>query len=340
MKKNRLYVIGNGFDLFHGIESKYSDFQNYVSAEDDNLYESLEKYFSSDELWSDFEGTLAYLDVDTIKDEAEESLVSYSDDDWSDSYHHEYQYIIQRVIDAVTIDLKKAFTKWILELKIPDTIGDKKLELQTNARYLTFNYTPTLECLYKIPSSNILHIHNKAVDINSTLILGHSRKLKEEREAEEREAEERELDEADNINGNVTIHQNKSESESDSGDDDNNYDDNEYYQDDDIDVRVVEGDAILDAYFENTYKNTQMVILEHIDFFFGLKNIEEIYVLGHSLSYVDLRYFQEIVKNININTVQWKVSYYGDRQKEEHQKVLTALGIPQNLILLENMNNF
>ena len=64
----KLYIIGNGFDIHHKIKSKYSDFKNYVKEQDRNLFEALEKYFNSDELWSDFEETLAYINTDVIID--------------------------------------------------------------------------------------------------------------------------------------------------------------------------------------------------------------------------------------------------------------------------------
>jgi len=31
---NRLFVIGNGFDLHHGIPSRYSDFGEYIQSVD------------------------------------------------------------------------------------------------------------------------------------------------------------------------------------------------------------------------------------------------------------------------------------------------------------------
>jgi hypothetical protein len=33
MSSNKLYVIGNGFDLYHGIKSSYSDFMHYVKKQ-------------------------------------------------------------------------------------------------------------------------------------------------------------------------------------------------------------------------------------------------------------------------------------------------------------------
>jgi len=175
MIKCKLYIIGNGFDLHHGIKSSYWDFKEYLDDIDFELVDKLEKYFGSDSLWSEFEETLADLDTDEIVDECRGFLKSYGADDWSDADHHDYQYELQNRIDLITEILKQRFTEWILQLSIPETANRNKVVIDKNALFITFNYTDTLERLYRISSSNILYIHNKAIDNNSTLILGHSR---------------------------------------------------------------------------------------------------------------------------------------------------------------------
>lgn len=282
----QLYIIGNGFDIFHGINSRYSDFKNYVEKKDNDLFEALDEYFNSDELWSDFEETLAYIDTDKIIDDASSYLVSYGADDWSDAYHHDYQYEVQRAIDVVTVTLKKLFTKWILSLDIPD-VG--QLKIPNSSIYLTFNYTNTLEKAYKISSSNIIYIHNKAIDETSTLILGHSRQLT-----------------ADNAFDNEA-----------------NWEEG--------DVRVTEGNRILDSYFENTYKNTDTIINEKKSFFNHLNSINEIFVFGHSISTVDIKYFKEVKRNVQKDSI-WTVSYYSDDQKEKLKNSLIEISIDEDKI--------
>jgi hypothetical protein len=55
-----LYIIGNGFDLHHRIQSSYADFGRYVSNVDSSLYSFFENYFPFDGNWADFENTLAH----------------------------------------------------------------------------------------------------------------------------------------------------------------------------------------------------------------------------------------------------------------------------------------
>jgi Bacteriophage abortive infection AbiH len=49
------------------------------------------------------------------------------------------------------------FIEWLSQLDFTKT--DKKLELDTSALYITFNYTNTLEQIYNINPKNIYHIH-------------------------------------------------------------------------------------------------------------------------------------------------------------------------------------
>ena len=68
MKKD-LVVIGNGFDIFHGIKSSYWQFKEYLENIDEvGFKESLEKYINTDELWSSFEYVLGGLDYEMLKE--------------------------------------------------------------------------------------------------------------------------------------------------------------------------------------------------------------------------------------------------------------------------------
>ena len=72
MSNNQLYIIGNGFDIFHEIQSRYSDFEIYVKHNDKQLYDVLDEYFNSEDLWSEFEEALAHIDIDRIIETAKE----------------------------------------------------------------------------------------------------------------------------------------------------------------------------------------------------------------------------------------------------------------------------
>lgn len=296
MNYNRLYIIGNGFDLHHGLKSRYWDFRTYLMGKDDDLVEKLEEYFGEEALWSDFEETLSELDTEQIVDECSNYLVSYGADDWSDAYHHDYQYEVGRRIDLITKDLKNRFTEWVLQLALPSNADDFKIPIRPRSVFLNFNYTSTLQEIYGIANENIVYIHNRAIDKNSTLILGHSRKPTERKMLSE-----------------------------------NN--------DEDTDVRVAEANGILDAYFVDTYKPTETIIAENEAYFDSLRNLKEIYVLGHSLSSVDVPYFEQIINRIDKVTVRWVVSYYNQEEVAHHSEAFAALGINPTLVTFSRMSN-
>jgi hypothetical protein len=288
---NRLYIIGNGFDVHHQIKSKYSDFKKYVEDQDNDLYKMLERYFNTDDLWSDFEETLAYIDTDTITDDASNFLVSYGADDWSDAYHHDYQYEIEQALELVTVRLRTHFTNWILQIEIPSS---RQANIDENAVFMNFNYTDTLERAYGVSENRIIYIHNKAVDIDSILILGHSR----------------EFDEKDSFSTNI---------------------------DEDTDPRVAKGNDQLDDYFKQTYKDTETIISENGSFFDSLGEIVEVFVLGHSMSPVDIKYFQLIKNKVNENAI-WTISFYQEKEKDKKLKIASGLGLESSNIIMKTIN--
>ncbi|BBB12888.1 AbiH family protein [Sphingopyxis sp. FD7] len=103
----RLYIIGNGFDLHHGIPSRYSQFGDYLLNVDPASWRTICEYlFVDKDFWACFEERLASFDEDAIIDYAEQFLVSYGADDWSDAYHHDFEYEIEQVVDALSRKLR------------------------------------------------------------------------------------------------------------------------------------------------------------------------------------------------------------------------------------------
>ncbi len=78
------------------------------------------------------------------------------------------------------------------------------------------------------------------------------------------------------------------------------------------DVRVAEGNQIVDSYFSATFKPTTQIIARNQPFFANLKSIRRIFVMGHSLEEVDAPYFAEIIRNIDSSSVRWTISYHRD----------------------------
>lgn len=106
----RLVVIGNGFDIAHKLNTRYSDFMKYlrtyerapqgtasrfyydVSTQDWEkhcFYDAISKYIPEQDLWSSFEEALGFLDYDQIQEDNSCYLLDYGDDNWRDSANHD-----------------------------------------------------------------------------------------------------------------------------------------------------------------------------------------------------------------------------------------------------------
>lgn len=172
---SKLFVIGNGFDLHHGIPSRFSDFGRSVAASDPDVVRLIDEYlFVDEDFWSCFEARLATFDADNVIDYAEQFLVSYGAEDWSDAFHHDFEYEIEQVVDGLSRRLHTRFAKWIRSLPIPDAGAVPLVQcVDPAARFLSFNYTPTLQRLYGVPDRNVLHIHGHSSDPDDGIVLGH-----------------------------------------------------------------------------------------------------------------------------------------------------------------------
>ncbi|WP_192250436.1 bacteriophage abortive infection AbiH family protein [Mesorhizobium silamurunense] len=172
---DRLFVIGNGFDLHHGIPSRYRDFGRYVEGIDRKVSELIRDYlFVDKDFWNCFEERLATFDSDHVIDYAENFLVSYGAEDWSDADHHNFEYEIEQIVDGLSRTMRKHFADWIrgLPIPLPGTVPLVNC-IERRAKFLNFNYTPTLQSLYGVDPGQVLHIHGSAVDPDSLIVLGH-----------------------------------------------------------------------------------------------------------------------------------------------------------------------
>ncbi len=175
--QNGLYIIGNGFDLHHKLNTSYGAFADWLKENKSPLYDRCSKYLMGEDtnLWNEFENCFSYIDYDTIEDEASSFLYSYGAKDWSDSYHHNYQYEIEQITNDLSTNLIQAFTEWITivdsQISCSPCLTSKVL-INPDAHYLTFNYTSTLTKIFNISAEQIKHIHGSCS--HGGIVLGHA----------------------------------------------------------------------------------------------------------------------------------------------------------------------
>lgn len=300
--EHTLNVIGNGFDLLHGVKSSYYDFQSTI-GKSNRLRYALEEFLNTDNLWCDFERALGHLKVSkmingVIMDMWLDNFDAYS----RHSSSADYFAAIDAAIDpAYTIvnDLPRRFRMWIESLSV-DKNNMLLPNLFNNGRVLNFNYTEFVETLYGIKHSRVCYIHGCRVKQKykpkQELILGHK------------------PDEIDEEFG---------------------------YADFDVPVwiksrrkkEIIET-AIMDAasriswYDMDTTKHCDKIIDNHKDFFLSLKEVDKVVVVGHSLADVDYDYFREIIKNTSPN-IDWYISYHSDNDLKNIDAFVAEMGIDE-----------
>jgi len=297
--KKILYIIGNGFDIHHGVPSRFSDFEKHLRTEAPSLHDLVERFLPVGEDWSDLEAALAGLHVDEIIDYAAMFLMSCGAEDWSDAGHHDYQYEVKQIVQGLSSVLKAAFSAWVVTLPIPcRSEVTAPVYIDPTSRFLTFNYTDTLSAVYDVPDANVLFIHGRAEDDSKGLVLGHAWN---------------------------PAHIPSLNDVPDPGS---------------MDTRMIEGNVIINDFFGETFKNTKAIIEANTAFFNNLMDITRIYVLGHSLSYVDREYFVAIANNIDLANVKWIISYYRDTEIQSHRDFMSELGIDHDMtefVLLDEL---
>lgn len=170
LDKNTLFIIGNGFDLAHGIKSSYWNFREWLGNNRSNLIGMMDIFFSNQrDVWSNIEQALGEYN--------EESILDYCRPDEEFDYDHSLS-SSARVEDSpmtffqpVLEEFRDAFRDWVDSIEIR---GIKKLyRLNPDSRYLSFNYTDTLETEYGITTNQVTHIHGSRLN-DEEYIIGHN----------------------------------------------------------------------------------------------------------------------------------------------------------------------
>lgn len=300
MKKkgdNVLYIIGNGFDLHHNLKTSYYNFAEYLKQNNRTLYDTLESYIafpiSDNSLWSRFEENLANLDVDQIIDDNVNYLPNIASDEFRDRDLHAFPDVMDNLCESLTTDLLQNFLQFIQSVEYPENIHTNDIEVIKDARFINFNYTPTLERIYNIDRSQINYIHNSAFFGSEDIILGHA---------------------VDPSNFEETPPEHLNEDEI-----------AQWYEDN-YDYSATTGKENIMQYFERTFKRSEEIIKSNESYFQNLNNINEIYVLGHSISEVDISYFQKVKESVSDKTI-WNVSYYNEQSIPHLRNALNSIGV-------------
>jgi len=157
----KLFIIGNGFDIAHGLKTKYTDFRDFLK-DDKTGADILDYYPPDDWFWSDFESNICAIDVNKISE-----------------INHVFQMdIIYWSLFSKIVDHLEFFVRKAMDFKPNQCFqGISKSDIAIN-----FNYTDTLVNLYGLSPDNVCFIHGNSImnifgpPVSKSLIIGHDKK--------------------------------------------------------------------------------------------------------------------------------------------------------------------
>lgn len=173
-----LFIIGNGFDRFHDIPSSYSHFHHWLlcqGKDKENFVNGLERTFSKEMgnknlLWMDFEKALGEYNFEEVFKQYTDGMSGFYDEEMATTASH--------TVSSLVEEIGPFLKEWIISVNDKLTECKPMLQLTKESKYLSFNYTETLEKVYNIPSKNICHIHGTCTK-EDKLIFGHNHLVNE-----------------------------------------------------------------------------------------------------------------------------------------------------------------
>lgn len=162
-----LYILGNGFDLAHDLNTSYAHYRKFIK---DNLKQNykwdiiLDYYPEEYAFWSDIEYNVCNI-----------NKAHYL------SLKHLFSF---GLLDELLRQIHISFEKFILKRESAIFSLKPRFEFDKGAYFFSFNYTTVLEDVYKIDRKKITYIHNDisgpALEImyniqnHTPCIIGHS----------------------------------------------------------------------------------------------------------------------------------------------------------------------
>lgn len=302
---NKLYIIGNGFDLEHKLPTSFdTDFKKIA------IHNEIDKSFwdlyqtENVSIWSDFENLLGRPDFNSL----EEIFRGYEPNFYSE-YEHDRDAIIY--IAQSSGNLNKSLYEFAIkadeDIKNHNSLEKYKHLFGKKDIFINFNYTHSLEVLYGIDRNNILHIHGEVGKDN--LILGYPEgKFKPERY---------EYDPTQKGKGHFI-----------------KIDINDF-------IKFAEEDELLDSYssraleclIEKTESFSKAFQKKAISSFLKDKRVDNIVVIGHSCK-IDFDYFEYIVSKYP--NAQWEFNPYSNDDYNNVKAIVQMLKIRRFIIKNNN----
>lgn len=166
----RLFIIGNGFDLAHQLPTSFDPHFKEIAQKNEqytyfwDLYQTRES-----SIWSDFENLLGRPDFDSLSEIFEGHHPDYTSEKESD---RDGSIVMAEYSGNLHKSLEEFANNANEKIGIAERIDEFSNLFCNDSLFINFNYTHTLQLLYGINDSNILHIHGEVG--KGKLIIGYT----------------------------------------------------------------------------------------------------------------------------------------------------------------------
>ena len=165
----KLFIIGNGFDLYHGMPTRYSDYHDFLDKHDkkvSNWFDNLRIDFNDNHCnWNDIEGCSDLNCEDHFGEIVSQYYPNISDEDFHDRNWNDIDVVSEVEFSNGIKFYKTLFEEWLKSIPMANNQNPLISSIISKDDYfISFNYTRTLEELYGIPSNHVFHIHGMIGD--------------------------------------------------------------------------------------------------------------------------------------------------------------------------------
>ena len=161
---DKLYIIGNGFDLHHGLKTSYADFRDNYAKKSSYLWNLLSDIYGeaiyNDMWWRDFEVMLGAVDYCHLMTSRNGLPLGF-----------------MKTRNLLKGSLPPLFGSWIKKIDC-NVESDNSLGIEADSMFFSFNYTLLLEKVYGVKEDNVWHIHN-SIRRADDIIVGHDSDYRE-----------------------------------------------------------------------------------------------------------------------------------------------------------------
>ena len=321
---SELHIIGNGFDKGHRLKTSYWNFREYLEKYEEDFLFQMEKMYNfapferkdnrnrknkqrqkwRDDalyqyLWCSFEFELSHAN-EVEMEERSQSVLEVMDLDGG-------LIGIEDTMDDYWeeeyhfIEMMNHYVwKWAKQIRLNKAYPRKTSFIENTEDYfLTFNYTNVLERVYQISSNRICHIHG-----------GLTPYCKEKPILGHGNADK------------IDMYQEKAKR-----------------ADDEFDEGAKSIYNAIAKFYERILKDTNRQINIHRDFFENFSDITSVNIIGHSMSNVDLPYFQS-VKLYSSDKIKWNIYCYDKDEQDSMKERLLSIGVMEEKIYMRDANEF